>query len=349
MTKIKTVAIFTIFEANNIGAYLQAYSLMTVVKRMGIENVYIGKNIQVGYGSHNSSIFAKVIKYLKAGDIKKLMFKSRSAAVYREMQSAIPMIDMAENPKIDCAIIGSDEVWNIKSKNFTHYSTYFGHGINTDKIIAYAPCGNGVTADDFHKIMPDEKFQMFSSLSSRDADTQLCVKIVSGKEVTRVVDPTMLIDDFGIEFPECPIHKDFIMVYSYGIDDKYISQIRRFAKQKSMPLISVGTYNSWCNKNVIVNPWEFLGYLKAAKYVIVSTFHGTILSIKLNKQFVCYAGNSSKVQDVLKFYNLQDRNVRKAEELTEMFNTHIDYEPVNHIIEDSRKDSVDYLKNAMGI
>ena len=59
MTKIKTVAIFTIFEANNIGAYLQAYSLMTVVKRMGIENVYIGKNIQIGYGAHNSSILAK--------------------------------------------------------------------------------------------------------------------------------------------------------------------------------------------------------------------------------------------------------------------------------------------------
>lgn len=145
------VAIFTIFEANNIGAYLQAYSLMTVVKRMGATNVFIGKNIQVGVKAHSSPIFAKVLRYLKAGDIKKLMFKSRSAAVYREMQSAFPMIDMVENPKLDCAIIGSDEVWNIKSKNFTHYPTYFGHGINADKIIAYAPCGNGVTADDFHK------------------------------------------------------------------------------------------------------------------------------------------------------------------------------------------------------
>lgn len=72
MTKMKIVTIFTIFEANNIGAYLQAYSLMTVVKRMGIEKVYIGKNVQVGYGAHNSSILAKVIKYLKAGDIKKV-------------------------------------------------------------------------------------------------------------------------------------------------------------------------------------------------------------------------------------------------------------------------------------
>ena len=43
---------------------MQAYSLMTVVKRMGIENVYIGKNVQVGVGAHSSSILAKVIKYL---------------------------------------------------------------------------------------------------------------------------------------------------------------------------------------------------------------------------------------------------------------------------------------------
>ena len=58
-----------------------------------------------------------------------------------------------------------------------------------------------------------------------------------------------------------------------------------------------------------------------------------------------YQSNNDKVF-IKQYY---DRNVRKAEELTEMFNTHIDYEPVNHIIEDSRKDSVDYLKNAMGI
>lgn len=56
------VAIFTIFEANTIGAYLQAYSLMTVVKRMGATNVFIGKNIQVGVKAHSSPIFAKVLQ-----------------------------------------------------------------------------------------------------------------------------------------------------------------------------------------------------------------------------------------------------------------------------------------------
>lgn len=341
------VAIFTIHEANNIGAYLQAHSLLTVVKQIGVESVYIGKKVQTDV--HNSSIIAKVMKYLRAGDVKKLIFKSRSAAVYQEIQSAFPIINMAANSKLDCAIIGSDEVWNIRSKNFTHYPAYFGHGINADKIIAYAPCGNGVTADDFHNIMPDEKFQNFSALSARDADTQQCVKTVSGKEVVKVVDPTMLIDDFGIEFPACPINEDFILVYSYGIDDRCIPQIRQFAKQKAMPLISVGTYNSWCKRNVVANPWEFLGYLRAAKYVIVSTFHGTILSIKLNKQFACYAGNSSKVKDILDFYHLQDRNVHQSDELTGLFDQPIDYNPVNQIIESSREASLAYLKNAMGI
>lgn len=341
------ITIFTIFEANNIGAYLQTYCLMTVVKRMGVEKVYIGRNAQIA--TQGSSRLAKVMKYLMAGDIKKLMFKLRSAAVYREIQSTFQMIDVATNHKLDCAIIGSDEVWNIKSKNFTHYPSFFGHGLNADRIIAYAPCGNGVTAEDFQKMMPDEKFQNFSALSARDTNTQQCVKTVSGKEVVRVVDPTMLIDDFGMELPTCPINKDFILVYSYEIEDIYIRKIKQFSKRKAMPLISVGTYNSWCEKNVVASPWEFLGYLKAAKYVIVSTFHGTILSIKLNKQFVCYAGNSSKVKDVLDFYHLQDRNVHQSDELTEMFDWDIDYDPVNQIIESSRKASLAYLKHAMGI
>ena len=344
---MKTIAIFTIFEANNIGAYLQAYSLMTVVKRMGIEHVYVGKNGQIV--AKGPSIFAKAIRYLKAGDIKKLMFKLRSSSVYRDIQSTLPMLDISNNPNLDCAIVGSDEVWNIKSRNFTHHPYYFGYGLNADRIVAYAPCGNGITADDFRKMMPDEKFQNFSALSARDADTQQCIESVSGKSVTRVVDPTMLIDDFGVEFPVCPLNEDFILVYSYGIDDKYVKDIKKFAVRKAMPLISVGTYNSWCDKNIVVSPWEFLGYLKAAKHVIVSTFHGTILSIKLNKQFVCYAGNSSKVKDVLNFYHLQDRNASQSDELTEKFNNLIDYSPVNQIIKSSREASLDYLKHAMGI
>ena len=240
-------------------------------------------------------------------------------------------------------------MWNIKSDNFVHSPSFLGHDINADKIVAYAACGNGVTTGDFARLLPCEDFSAFTSLSARDYDTVKCVEQVSKRTVMRVVDPTMLIDDFDIDIPQCPISNDFILVYSYGIDKKHIKGIKTFAKKNKLPLISVGTYNSWCDKNVVANPWEFLGYLRAAKYVIVSTFHGTVLSVKFNKQFVCFAGNSSKVRDILSFYDLMDRNVQGLENVDTLFKSTIDYTTANEIIKQSRNLSMNYLREALGL
>lgn len=340
--------ICTLHNANNIGAFLQAYSLMTVIKQLGVETVEFA-TFPSKASSERHNLLGKIIRYIKAGDIKKLLYKTRTTSMYRNIHASLPTVDMSTQPKADYVIIGSDEVWNIKSLNFVHYSAYLGHNLNADRIVAYAPCGNGVTAADFWEIMPEERLQAFTALSARDEDTLKCAKEVSEKEVVRVVDPTMLIGDFGVEFPPCPEKNKFILVYSYGIAKEYIGELKKFAKENRLSLISVGTYNSWCDKNVIASPWEFLGYLKAAKYVVASTFHGTILSVKFNKQFVCYAGNSNKVNDVLSFYNLKDRNITQRNELQAKFDTPIVYNKVNLKIESSRQYSLNYLKQAMGV
>lgn len=343
---MKRCVIFTLLSANNIGAFLQAYSLWYVIKS-------IWEPCEVLFGSfpsastERSSRFSKILKYIKDGDFRKLNFKARSASSYNEIRSTLPVMEITPDTQFDIAIIGSDEVWNIKSSNFVHYPAYLGHHINADKIIAYAPCGNGVKVEDFRSIVPNEKFEKFSALSARDTLTQECVKRLSGREVARVVDPTMLIDDFGQKFPPCPIKNDFILVYSYGVGDKYIPEIKKFSKNENLPLMSVGTYNSWCDKNIVANPWEFLGYLKAAKYVIVSTFHGTILSIKFNKQFVCYSGNSFKVDDILSFYELENRNVKEPGDIHSLLPKMINFEKTNRIIKESRESSRDYLIKAL--
>lgn len=212
---MKSCVIFTLQGANNIGAFLQAYGLMTVLKRLEIDVKF---GIYPNDKTEKSNLLAKVIRYIKTGDIKKLMYKVKTVSTYREIQSTLPTIDMYSNPFFDYAIIGSDEVWNIKSDNFVHYPSFLGHDINADKIVAYAACGNGVTTGDFARLLPCEDFSAFTSLSARDYDTVKCVEQVSKRTVMRVVDPTMLIDDFDIDIPQCPISNDFILVYSYGIE-----------------------------------------------------------------------------------------------------------------------------------
>lgn len=97
--------------------------------------------------------------------------------------------------------------------------------------MAYAACGNGVTTGDFARLLPCEDFSAFTSLSARDYDTVKCVEQVSKRTVMRVVDPTMLIDDFDIDIPQCPISNDFILVYSYGIDKNTLRGLRLLQKE----------------------------------------------------------------------------------------------------------------------
>lgn len=340
----KKSVILTLFQANNIGAYLQAHSMMKILQQLGYD-------VKFGYipdkTKTRSNILHKIFGYLKTGDIRKLLWKAKNVSMYREIQSAFPTIDLSNNPLFDAAVIGSDEVWSISNPNIVHHPYYFGYGVNATKKVAYAPCGNGVKTSDFYKLAPEEKFNEFTALSARDNDTIKTVETISERKVARVVDPTMLIDSMDEKIIPCKEETPFILVYSYGINKQMIKAIQRLAKESKMKLISVGTYNSWCDQNVIANPWEFLGYLKMAKYVITSTFHGTILSIKFNKQFICLASNTYKVIDALDFYNLKHRNASSNEELYSLFNQVIDYKPVNDIISLSRQNSMNYLINAL--
>jgi hypothetical protein len=338
--------ILTLFQANNIGAYLQAYSLMTALQQLGFD-------VNFGYWPSDTrsrnSMIGKIIGYIKAGDIRKFIWKAKNVSMYRQIQSTLPTINLQNHPTFDTAIVGSDEVWNISTGHFAHYPSYFGHDINAKLIIAYAPCGNGITAAEFQEISPNEKFSKFDALSARDIDTVKMAREISGRDVVRVVDPTMLIDSLHTKIIPCTEAEPFMLVYSYGLTKPMIKRVKQFAKEKNLKLISVGTYNSWCHKNIIANPWEFLGYLKDAAFVVTSTFHGTILSIKFNKQFICFAERTYKVLDALDFYNLKDRNVSNPDNLFKIANKQINYDQVNKTIELSRQKSLEYLTNALNL
>lgn len=340
----KKAVILTLFRANNIGAFLQAYSMMDLLQNLGYDTSF---GFLPDKTASRRSLTHKILGYIKAGDIRKLLWKAKNVSMYREIQATLPTTDLSDKPVFDAAIIGSDEVWSINNPNIAHQAYYLGHEVNAAHKIAYAPCGNGITASEFRQLAPNEKFSEFTALSARDNDTLKTVEMISGRNVTRVVDPTMLIESFDHKIVDCKEKSPFILVYSYGIDKQMVKAIKKLAKSKGLKLISVGTYNSWCDQNVIADPWEFLGYLKAARYVITSTFHGTILSIKFNKQFICLAANTFKVIDALSFYNLSNRNASSPEQIPHLFNQQIDYDPVNTIISTSRNTSMHYLKNAL--
>ena len=132
--------------------------------------------------------------------------------------------------------------------------------------------------------------------------------------------------------------------------DELIKKIKEFAAQKKKKLISIGYKNSWCDKNFVsVGPFEWLGYFEKADYVLTSTFHGTIFSLKYKKNFITYAHELTKVkiEPVLKKMNLLNRLTYTSDELISLYENGIDYAPAYDELAAEINFSKQYLNNAL--
>ena len=338
---MRKVSIFTLVGANNIGAYLQAYALMKTLK----ENNYDVQFLTMPSKSENIGKLEKVKRYLKEKNFGLLWYKIKTSKKYNQARSIFPIAPYDSTDRLDLVIVGSDEMWNISTTAFVHYQEYFGIGINAKAIISYAPSAGNTTLEEMLQEKLD--FNAFSAISVRDDRTFDLVSKLDKRVPIKVVDPTFLVESYDSELVGNSIDREYILVYSYAMDTEEVRQIKEFAKSKKFPLYSVGTYNSWCDKNIIVTPFEFLSYLKHAKYVIVSTFHGTALSINLNKEFAVSIRGSEKVKSLISDFDLSSRCFDSSTSVSEVFRHSIDYDCVNNYLNEVRKKSKEYLFAAL--
>lgn len=341
------VSIATLHGANNVGAFLQAYSLQTVIESVVGEGSCSFVRFPSG-GAGKSSKLSKVMFYLKQGRLGTVLFKYKSAKKYAE---AMPLLHMdperfSPDKEYDTLVVGSDEVWNLGSTKFKHHPQFFAKDINAKKILSYAPSAGNCTVERMRELGAD--FSGFHHLSVRDENAYAAVREIDGRVPERVCDPTILIDSFDHLIKSVSL-KNYILVYSYGINRDDIAMIKKYARKQKKKLISVGTYNSWCDKNVVVGPVEFLSWLNGADEVITSTFHGTVLSMRLHKQMAVYTSTSQKVKNILKQMGLEERIVTSENQLSAVMDKTIDYVAVEEKIQEVREGSMQYLKTALGL
>lgn len=292
------VSIITLLGANNIGAFLQAFSLCKTLESLNKTATFLtapGKSERVGK-------INKIIRYVKNGNYRMLFFKIRTGKKYNSARTYFNVECFDENNEYEYVIVGSDEMWNVTSRAFQQYPYYFGKGVKAKKLISYAPSAGNTLPEDIKSAEMD--FSDFETISVRDEKTKFLVKEIDGRDPIKVLDPTFLIENYDSFIPEINVFSEYILVYSYGMSDDEIKMAKEFARKVKLPLYSVGTYNSWCKKNIIVSPFEFLAYLKKAKYVITSTFHGSALSINFNKEFVTCLSHSEKTKSLLMEFHL---------------------------------------------
>lgn len=358
------IGILSMQQVRNYGSFLQAYALKSTLESFGHQCEFVDVEsgiILPGY-ERNIKYFVKKAfqRYCNWSALRTLSTLGTRLKITKLYHNRFDNEFLQELgvykhtfANFDLVVIGSDEVFNFNQNTFYGFSTQlFGDVNNANKVISYAGTFGTTTIDVIDKCgVRDEIVHAMSkmaAISVRDVNSFSVVKELLGKEPSLNVDPVLIFDyqKYAIE----PKEKDYIIVYSYPNrfnGKKEVNAIKQFAKQKGKKLISICFYFPWCDETLMPHPFEVLGYMKNADYVITDTFHGCVMSMKFNKQFVSFSreSNMQKLTSLLDQFGLSDRICKTPEEILMKMERPIDYKPVNEKIEAETVKALAYLKS----
>lgn len=353
------IGILSMQKILNYGSFLQALSLKIQLEKRGHDVYFIdikpGKKI-VMQTSTRMPILSKIDKhFLKR--IENYIFSKKMDKIHTN--DYVTFLEtskkLKEGEKFELVIIGSDEVFNATAPSPWGFSTQlFGEIDNAKKVVTYAASCGSTTYESAvqYKITDEIKCAMkkVSLLSVRDKNTYFFVKSIMGIEPNVNVDPVFL-TDYDAYIPKIDKGKPYLLIYAYNNrikDPKEISSIKNYAQKNKLKILSVGMHQRWCTNNIAANAFTLLRYVKNAECIVTDTFHGTVFSIKYNKNFAVLirSSNKNKLGDLLELFSLESRIVNETGKLDEVLNKKINYEKVNRLISIEQKKAFDYLDAA---
>ncbi len=351
------VGILSMQKVMNYGSFLQGFALKKTIEGLGhhcefidIEQGKIYPEYKRTFLFFIKKIFHHFIKWDFFYRVKYAMeFRNRFKNEFYEMLEA----NKHSIKHFDTVVVGSDEVFNFAQNVPWGYTPQlYGMIINTNKSISYAGSFGHTTMNDilYHQLKDEIATHMnkFSAISVRDNNSYNIVKELTKKEPVLHVDPVLMFD--YTPYIQPVNLKNYIIIYTYPNrinNRKEINAIKSFANKYNKRIISIGFYFSWCDETVIPTPFEVLGYIQGADYVVTDTFHGSVMSIKLNKKFATIVRNTNrqKLTSLLSQFNLENRIVDNIESLEEKLLPNCDYISINQKIERECIRSLQYLQN----
>lgn len=250
----------------------------------------------------------------------------------------------------DYFVCGSDQIWNpFYPQNSLIDFLQFAPA---EKRIAYAP-SFGVSHIPEHKKEIYKKWiREIPHLSVREEKGAKIIKELTGRDAEVLVDPTLMLSDEEwmaiAEKPDFDVPDKFILTYFLGNQSrKYKKFIQKQAENLHCKIINLNEIREF--EHYCVDPSGFIYLINKATLVCTDSFHGTVLSIILKRNFVVFDrvedGHSmgSRMETLLKKFGMEER---RFEKVFKSDFSDIDLSENNKVIEEEQKTTFLYLKNA---
>lgn len=358
------IGIISMQRLFNYGSFLQAYGLKNLLTELGHEVEFI--DAKLADGTFLNIPPKRTLEYYCRNIIRKLTRpKLYNLSVKRSndfLYKYFPVLGLTNTPNsntnYDAVIIGSDEVFSYcQFIKWGGTTMYFGDNIESSKIISYAGSFGYTTYDEL-KISGildhlGELLRRFTAISVRDENSRQIIVKLLGSEPYVHLDPVMIYNFEHVVPKKCK-YKNYILIYGYDnrlTEHEYVSQIKAFAKENSKIIIGAGVYHDWCDVNISVDPFELLACVINADYVVSETFHGTVFSIKYQKNFavVVRDSNREKLGDLLNRFGLQGKILSPDNNLKQVFSFQYSKEKVEQMISFEIRKTQEYFKKYLKV
>lgn len=371
------IAILTLRLHANYGGILQAYALMTVLKRLGHEPVLI-YNQSFKY-RHGIEKCAEYVDYLKRAFLKYLfghktleIFKERRTRkefeslcgelhsfVEKHIQPHTSLVyterDWSQLPKdyqFDAYIVGSDQVWRpAYAQPISRYFFSFLKDHPAKRLSYAASFGMDqwqLTAQETAECK--RLIQQFSAISVREeSGVQLCKEYL-GREAVHVLDPTLLLDAADYErLIEKRGQRKGLLVYVLDLTNDKQVWMDLLERHYGLKAFCVNARQTTSSPLPSVENW--LDGFASAQCVFTDSFHACVFSILFHVPFWVY-GNESRGQarflSLLRAFGLEDRLISSPCDERQLDHAKpIDWSAVDQRLEKMRDRSLCFLKSTL--
>lgn len=368
VNKKSTIGILTYHTGFNYGASLQAYALMTSIRKMGYSceiinfetERFVSSREMFSRNPRRLKEFIKIgtrIPYYVPLKERQRLFEEFTqnclniSALYRTEQEVI-----AHATDYDCIVCGSDQIWNLSQEDAPAANLIFYLNFTKkQRRISYA-ASFGKWVKEASQM--EEQFlpwlKLFDAISVRESSGVDFVRS-KGLDCALTLDPTVLLDreDYDVICAERQISEPYVLLFSWACGSEVVKTARRVAQEKKLPLFSLTppprTIGSGIKRKLDVGPSEFLSMIKYADFIVTDSFHGTAFSTIYEKPYISVVSNGKvdpRMESLLNQLELQN-HLSDALSFDTASILQTDFTKVREKKRILRESSLDFLEKAL--
>lgn len=362
----KSLAIITWVTYRNFGTFLQAFALQQYLCEKGFDcKILNDSSYIINYKPNWKHKLKKLFLKLVQKDFREFEKScTKSHSLFNKFKQNMLHIDYNHqlsslDSKYDIYICGSDQIWNpffLDNPN----SGFFYASFTKKKKIAYAPSIGVSKVPHQYKEKFKKQTICFDYLSAREQQGVDALQELTGKNVSKVVDPTLLLDadEWNQLLPiEPPCQQKYILAYFLTPNKVFIDLAIEYAQRKNIRVKIFFTDKSYYGYDcdlIAAGPIEFLHYVKHAECLFTDSFHGSIFANIFHTQFFTFRrfkqiaeSQNSRVENLLTMMGIGERLFDEKNCNTIYKLADIDFKQISRNITPFIEKSKHYLLNTL--